>query len=132
MDITKEFDCTEGFLHWFTIAALSGVEITEEVRARPLNLTMNLNGSDLNVVNALHRLEQEMDRIIEEKVEERLEKFDSDKMDYEVLDICTAYEQGYGKGQSQSTNTNPYTPKSSVWQAWGYGYEEGERKSIGE
>ena len=44
----------------------------------------------------------------------------------EVLDICTAYEQGYGKGQGERKVGNPYSEASAEWFAWGWGYHEGD------
>jgi len=48
-----------------------------------------------------------------------------------VLAICTAYEQGYGHGYDQRNLSNPYGDKTSnAWQAWDYGYSEGNRKRV--
>lgn len=44
-----------------------------------------------------------------------------------VFMICVAYEQGVGKGQANSMDRNPYRDGSEEHEAWGYGYEEGER-----
>lgn len=46
-----------------------------------------------------------------------------------VFMICVAYEQGVGKGQDGSKDRNPYAPGTDCHEAWGYGYEEGERMS---
>lgn len=44
-----------------------------------------------------------------------------------VLEICTAYEQGYGHGYDQRDLSNPYTKETHAWDAWDYGYSEGKR-----
>ena len=44
-----------------------------------------------------------------------------------VLEICTAYEQGYGHGYDKRDLCNPY-PKGNGKEAWEYGYSEGLRK----
>lgn len=51
-------------------------------------------------------------------------------MDIEILEICTAYEQGYGKGYDMRKCVNPYKLLSKGWKAWDYGYSEGSEKSI--
>jgi len=51
-------------------------------------------------------------------------------MEYDVIGICTAYEQGYGHGYDQRNLQNPYREKSETWMAWDYGYGEGNRKRI--
>ncbi|MCP3703175.1 MAG: hypothetical protein GY954_09635 [Alteromonas sp.] len=48
-------------------------------------------------------------------------------MKHEVLAICTAYEQGYGHGYDQRGLPNPYGKKTDEWEAWDYGYSEGNR-----
>lgn len=47
---------------------------------------------------------------------------------FKVLEICCAYEQGYGKGLDDRNCLNPYKPNSNGWDAWGYGYYEGQNK----
>lgn len=49
-------------------------------------------------------------------------------MKHEVLVICTAYEQGYGMGYDRRKLQNPYKKGTDGWQAWDYGYSEGNRK----
>jgi hypothetical protein len=49
-------------------------------------------------------------------------------MKHEILAICTAYEQGYGHGYDCRSLKNPYKKDSDEWQAWDYGYNEGNRK----
>lgn len=44
-----------------------------------------------------------------------------------VLEICTAYEQGFGHGYDQRDLTNPYSEGYGK-EAWDYGYSEGLRK----
>jgi len=48
----------------------------------------------------------------------------------EVLGICIAYEQGYGKGVEMSKHPNVYEPFSDTWWAWDYGFSEGSRKAV--
>lgn len=49
---------------------------------------------------------------------------------YDVVSVCTAYEQGYGYGYEQRNLTNPYKSDSPEWIAWDYGYSEGNRKKL--
>lgn len=51
-------------------------------------------------------------------------------MNREVLGICTAYEQGYGHGQDSRGLPNPYKAETDEWEAWDYGYSEGNRKAL--
>ena len=51
-------------------------------------------------------------------------------MKHNVLAICTAYEQGYGHGLERRNLGNPYKKDSDEWQAWDYGYSEGNRRNI--
>ena len=67
MDITEEFKNRDSFLHWFLISSLTGVKITEETTQKPRVLTMFLNGTELNSLNAINRLEEEFNRILKEK-----------------------------------------------------------------
>ncbi len=46
-------------------------------------------------------------------------------IDRDVLSICTAYEQGVGKGRDGRKKDNPYKEGSDENEAWGYGYCEG-------
>ena len=52
------------------------------------------------------------------------------KLNYDIIGICIAYEQGYGHGYDQRNMPNPYTEKSETWMAYDYGYSEGNRKKI--
>ena len=45
--------------------------------------------------------------------------------DGQLLAICTAYEQGYGKGQQKRDCKNPYSPSWDCDKAWQIGYDEG-------
>lgn len=45
-----------------------------------------------------------------------------------VLEICTAYESGYGHGYDQRNLSNPYNHGSNEWQGWDHGYAEGNRR----
>lgn len=44
-----------------------------------------------------------------------------------TLEICTAYEQGYGHGYSKRNLTSPYRKGLDECDAWEYGYSEGSR-----
>jgi len=44
-----------------------------------------------------------------------------------VLEICTAYEQGFGHGYDKRDLTNPYVVGDGQ-EAWDYGYSEGLRQ----
>ena len=46
-----------------------------------------------------------------------------------VMNICLAYESGYGKGLDRRNCKNPY-PMNDSWWAWDYGYAEGYRKCV--
>jgi len=46
-----------------------------------------------------------------------------------VLEICTAYEQGYGHGYDKRDVKNPWATGNAV-KAWSYGYAEGLRKRL--
>jgi len=43
----------------------------------------------------------------------------------DVIDICFAYEQGYGHGKQDRKLKNPHKENSSMSIAWDYGYEQG-------
>ena len=43
-----------------------------------------------------------------------------------VIEICTAYEQGYGHGYDMRDLSNPYAEGNGK-EAWEYGYSEGMR-----
>ncbi len=47
-----------------------------------------------------------------------------------VIGVCNAYEQAYGQGYDKRSLSNPYTRLSDEWEAWDYGYSEGNRKRI--
>lgn len=56
---------------------------------------------------------------------------------FELLSICTAYEQGYGWGVDSREDNNPYPSsknsgklnKECRW-AWQFGYAEGRRRVL--
>lgn len=73
MDITDKFENRDTFLHWFIIASLTGVEITEEIKANPMLVTMQINGQEVNPVNSIERLEQQFDRMVKDKACEMIE-----------------------------------------------------------
>lgn len=72
MDLTKEFKDQESFIHWFIIAAVCGTEITEAMKSEPRNITMQLNGEEIDPKRALLRLEEEFDRCVDKKAEEKI------------------------------------------------------------
>ena len=45
---------------------------------------------------------------------------------YDVIDICLAYEQGYGHGEQNSKLQNPYKENSPMFFAWNHGHTEGK------
>lgn len=51
-------------------------------------------------------------------------------MKQKILAICTAYEQGYGHGYDVRGLPNPYKKASDEWEAWDYGYSEGNRVRV--
>ena len=73
MDVTEKFDDRDSFLHWFIIASLTGVEITEEIRSRPMVVTMQINGEEVNPANYIKRLGEEFDRMVNDKSQEAIE-----------------------------------------------------------
>ena len=51
---------------------------------------------------------------------------------FNILYICTAYEQGYGKGLDLRKCVNPYSLMSDGWHSWNCGYSEGANKRADE
>ena len=51
-------------------------------------------------------------------------------MNRDILGICNAYESGYGHGYDQRNLGNPYSKLSDEWEAYDYGYNEGNRKKM--
>ena len=78
MDATSEFRNQDSLFHWFVIASLAGVEITDNITAKPLNLTMQINGEEVNPVAAIRRLEEEHDKMIVSKAKELVEEIKRD------------------------------------------------------
>lgn len=62
------------FFHWFIIAALAGQEITEEMRQEIKDITLTLNNQEIDVVRAINRLEEKVDRRIKESAMELANK----------------------------------------------------------
>lgn len=50
-------------------------------------------------------------------------------INWDVISICIAYEQGFGDGLDNRTKPNPYTPGTNNFDAWNYGYETGNSKN---
>ena len=73
-DLTAEMKQSESFISWFLIAALAGDEITENHMAYPRIVTMQLNGEELDVKQALNRLESEHRRQIKETAHQLLQE----------------------------------------------------------
>ena len=78
MDITKQFEDRDAFLHWFLIASLAGIKVEGAVTEVPRNLTMQLNGVDLNPEAALKRLEEQFDKLVAEKAQDLFEEMKRD------------------------------------------------------
>jgi len=74
MDLTKEFyeSDREDFIHWALIASLTGCDITENMRSKPMNVTMQINGEEVNPLNTLKRLEEVFDEQVMDKAKEIL------------------------------------------------------------
>ena len=93
MDLTKEFKEHNSFIHWFLIAALTGIEITKEVKAKPRLVTMLINGVEINPLKAITRLEEQFDRMVADKAKEQVEEIKKDIMapfDEQVEDMTAA------------------------------------------
>lgn len=73
MDLTQEFDKTDSFIHWFIICALVGIDITEEVKKRPIDIKMTINEVEMNPLASLKRLEEEFDRLVDKKANEKID-----------------------------------------------------------
>jgi hypothetical protein len=67
MEITERFENRDSFLHWFIIASLTGVEITAPMKSNPMNITMQINGEEVNPLNSIDRLEQQFERMVRDK-----------------------------------------------------------------
>jgi len=67
MEITERFENRDSFLHWFIIASLTGVEITAHMKSNPMNITMQINGEEVNPLNSIDRLEQQFERMVRDK-----------------------------------------------------------------
>ena len=74
MDITEKFEDRDTLLHFFIIASLTGIEITDEIKENPMLVTMQINGQDVNPVNSIERLEQQFDRMVKDTACEMLEE----------------------------------------------------------
>jgi len=96
MDLTKQYEKRESFVNWFLICALSGVEITDQVRDKPRNVTMQLNGVEINPLHAIDRLEGEFDRLVEKSVQEKIEQLKTsilNPLEEQIGDMITDLKQ---------------------------------------
>jgi hypothetical protein len=78
MDITKEFENRRSLLHWFLIDSLVGIKIEQPITDIPRILTMQLNGIEINPLKAIERLEEQFDKLVEEKARELFEELKRD------------------------------------------------------
>ncbi len=95
MDLTKEYKHDE-FVKWFIIAAITGVEITEVMRTRPMNITMQINGAEIDPYRAMKRLEDEYDDLVARKARQMVEEIKQDILEPfedKVMEITMAMEQ---------------------------------------
>lgn len=91
MDITEEFKKRE-FVNWFIIASLKGIDITDVVKSEPRIVTMQINGVEINPLNAIKRLEKEFDHQIQKEVDMRFESLKADilnPIDDEITDMLS-------------------------------------------
>ena len=73
MDMSKNFEDRESFVQWFLIAAIAGMEMTEAVVSKPSNITMQINGIEMNPLRAIQRMEEEFKRQIKVAANEKVE-----------------------------------------------------------
>ena len=98
MDITEKFEDRHSFLHWFIIASLTGIEITDKIRSHPMLVTMQINGQEVNPVNSINRLEDQFNRMVEDKACAMLESMRTeidDKLDLGFEDLECIIKKGY-------------------------------------
>ena len=60
MDLTKSFEDKE-FIHWAIIASVTGCKVTDKMSATPFDITMQINGEEVNPLNILTRMEEQYD-----------------------------------------------------------------------
>ena len=77
MDLTEQFK-HHPFINWFIIAAVTGVDITEAMKRGTKDITMQVNGDEVDPLRALTRLEEEFDRMIEIRASELIEDLKRD------------------------------------------------------
>jgi hypothetical protein len=75
MNMNAEYKNRDSFAHWFIIAALKDIEITENMRSAPKIITMQINGEEVNPTNAILRVEQEFDRNVKLRAKELFEQY---------------------------------------------------------
>jgi hypothetical protein len=81
MDMTENFKDRESFIQWFLIAAMAGMDMTETVVAKPSNITMQINGIEMNPLRAIQRMEEEFKRQIEDAANEKVEDLKNEILD---------------------------------------------------
>ncbi len=74
MDLTEEFEDRVSFIHNFIIRSLTGINICETIKARPRYVTMQINGVDIDPLNALNRLEEEYEGLVKEEAKKLSEE----------------------------------------------------------
>ncbi|MFA7287249.1 MAG: hypothetical protein WC055_00055 [Melioribacteraceae bacterium] len=77
----NKFTDTKSFHHWFMISALSGIDITEEIKSIPRVITMQINGVEINPEKALSRLEEEFDGLVEKEAKKMVQEMKNDILD---------------------------------------------------
>lgn len=81
MDMTENFNDRKSFVQWFLIAAMADMGMTEAVVAVPSNITMQINGIEMNPLHAIQRMEEEFNLRIEEIVNERVVELKDEILD---------------------------------------------------
>lgn len=95
MDMTENFDKDE-FVKWFIIASIAGVNITDKMRQRPMMITMQVNGIEVDPYRAMKRLEEQYDSIVARKARQMVEELKNDILEPfedKVMEITQAMEQ---------------------------------------
>ena len=74
MNIEERFEDRDSFINWFIIASLAGIEITGEIKSKPMVVTMQINGEEVNPANSIDRLEKQFDRMVKDKACEMIDE----------------------------------------------------------
>ena len=96
MDMAKRFEDRDSFIHWFIIASLTGIEITDAVKSKPMVVTMQINGEEVNPANSIDRLEDQFDRMVRDKA---CEMFDDlkyrivEKLEYNIDEMIASIKE---------------------------------------